>query len=182
MAPTGIRPDFVYGDVLSRCPWMVSALRYAGSHMQVKVVDKKQSASPMDESTLKHFLNLTHSPLYESRDHITFTSWCSAFVNACMTEVGIRGTNSPSARSWEQWGHPTDHPRFGDVVILGREHNRNRKDYGHVAFFLKFAHPNVIALLGGNQLNKVMVREYPLGAQESGDHWLIGYRRYPFLS
>lgn len=32
------------------------------------------------------------------------TAWCSAFVNWCMEEVGIKGTEKANARSWLKWG------------------------------------------------------------------------------
>ena len=32
------------------------------------------------------------------------TPWCSAFVNWCMEQAGIKGTNSAWARSWLDWG------------------------------------------------------------------------------
>lgn len=32
------------------------------------------------------------------------TAWCSAFVNFCMEQAGIKGTMSLAARSWLRWG------------------------------------------------------------------------------
>jgi uncharacterized protein (TIGR02594 family) len=32
------------------------------------------------------------------------TPWCSGFVNWCMKQAGIVGTNSAAARSWLKWG------------------------------------------------------------------------------
>jgi uncharacterized protein (TIGR02594 family) len=186
MEINGFSAHMVLGEVLSRCPWMVPALRYAGSHLQVNVdaKTKKQFLSPEDEKKFRHFFNLTHhSPLHDRAGHIT--AWCSAFVNDCMTEAGIPGTNSPNARSWEHWGIPASSPpRFGDVVVFGREDDRDWKGHGHVGFFLKIIPPTHIAVLGGNQSHKVMVKRYPLSGKVEGvgPIWLIGYRRYPFLA
>ena len=102
--------------------------------MNVDVNTKKQSLSPGNEEKFRHFFNLAqHSSLRDRPDHIT--AWCSAFVNACMNEAGIPGTNDPSARCWETWGIPASHPRFGDVVVFGREDHGDRKTYGHVGLF-----------------------------------------------
>lgn len=170
----------VLGDVLSGCPWMVPALRYAGMHLQVEIKNGKETATPHDERVLTHFLNLAqHSPLHDRADHIT--AWCSAFVNDCMTEVGIRGTNSPNARSWEHWGIRSDTPKFGEVVVFGRAEGKDRTTHGHVGFFLKAIPSNQIAVLGGNQCHRVMVKRYPLRGEVrgGGQMWVLGYRRYP---
>ena len=31
--------------------------------------------------------------------------WCSAFVNWCMKEAGITGSDSAAAKSWLTWGN-----------------------------------------------------------------------------
>ena len=47
------------------------------------------------------------------------TPWCSAFVNYCMEQAGIRGTRKANARSWLDWGDMSlRSPQLGCVVIL----------------------------------------------------------------
>jgi len=76
------------------------------------------------------------------------TSWCSAFVNWCVTKAGLAGTNNATARSWLKWGRPLVDPVPGCVVVLWREHPDSWK--GHVGFFDGMDHGR-IRLLGGNQ-------------------------------
>lgn len=83
--------------------------------------------------------------------------WCSAFVNWCMIQSGIKGTNLANARSWLDWGHELNEPRIGCLVVLTRGPN---PAHGHVAFFSGFDGDNV-NLLGGNQNNKVGYKLYP---------------------
>ena len=86
------------------------------------------------------------------------TPWCSAFVNWCVTRVGLEGTNKANARSWMEWGFPLEHPRPGCVVVFWRDSRESRK--GHVGFFESMDGGNVM-VLGGNQANSVSVRPYP---------------------
>jgi uncharacterized protein (TIGR02594 family) len=76
------------------------------------------------------------------------TSWCSAFVNWCITKAGLPGTNSAVARSWLNWGHQIAQPEQGCITVLWRESPVSWK--GHVGFFSGFDGGR-IRLLGGNQ-------------------------------
>lgn len=84
-------------------------------------------------------------------------SWCSSFVNWCVTQAGLRGTNSAAARSWLNWGVQTDEPREGDIVIFQRPPNPQS---GHVGFFVERI-GDVIKVLGGNQSDQVKISNYP---------------------
>jgi uncharacterized protein (TIGR02594 family) len=88
------------------------------------------------------------------------TPWCASFVNWCLKQCGIEGTNSAWARSFLGWGQniPLREAQKGDIVVLSRGTN-NR--LGHVAFY--HAHDkNYVMLLGGNQSNRVKVSSYPI--------------------
>jgi|GEM_PF-283692 len=97
-----------------------------------------------------------------SRDE---THWCSAFVNWCMEQAGISGTNSALALSWLNWqdGVKLSQPRPGCVAVFVREGG------GHVGFYYGPKDHNTIFLLGGNQSDAVNVKSYPLAG-------LRGYR------
>ena len=92
--------------------------------------------------------------------------WCSSFLNWCMQQAGLQGTNSALARSWLSWGEPLAAPRYGCVVVLWRENPDCEK--GHVGLFLREDAGHVY-LFGGNQLGEVREHSYPL-------HVILGYR------
>lgn len=93
------------------------------------------------------------------------TPWCSAFVNWCMEQVGIEGTNSAWARDWLHWGKRTTTPKRGDVVVFRRGQG------GHVGFYWSTT-ATAIQVLGGNQKDAVSIDAY---AAKN----LLGYRRFP---
>jgi uncharacterized protein (TIGR02594 family) len=80
-------------------------------------------------------------------------AWCSAFVNYVVTEAGLHGTDSASARSWLSWsdGKQIEIPISGCIVVLKRGNNPQE---GHVAFYLG-KHGDSLLLRGGNQGDKV---------------------------
>jgi len=106
--------------------------------------------------------------------------WCSSFVNYCIRKcgMGLRGTFSARARSWLRTGNPLTIPAIGCITILKRGgENQPGPDVveatGHVGFFVGQPNAKVIQVLGGNQSNRVMVSEYPIGR-------VLGYR-WPIL-
>lgn len=84
-------------------------------------------------------------------------AWCSAFVNWCMIESGIKGTNKPNARSWLDWGEQIHDPLVGCVVIFKRGTSSWQ---GHVAFYLDRNSDGLVHVLGGNQGNRVCMAQY----------------------
>ena len=94
------------------------------------------------------------------------TPWCSAFVNWCVVQVGLKGTNSAAARSWLDWGVPIDTPKEGCIVIL----KRGLPPSGHVTFFDSVCpDPHYLHCLGGNQSDQVKYSNYPISD-------VLGYR------
>lgn len=85
------------------------------------------------------------------------TPWCSAFVNYCVEKAGYAGTDSASARSWQNWGKPTQQPTPGCIAVFRRDPDPSN---GHVAFFVS-ENGGVIKVLGGNQSDKVCYAEFP---------------------
>ena len=94
------------------------------------------------------------------------TAWCSSFVNWSLKQVGIKGTNSAAAFSWQKWGQKLDRPAYGAIAIM---------KYSHVGFVAGINKDGRIILLGGNQgrpgsvnyspnsLNDVLMFVYPSG-------------------
>lgn len=81
--------------------------------------------------------------------------WCSAFVNWCFTQAGIKGTNSAAAIHWLKWGTAVNlaEARPGDVVVFSRTGGN------HVAFYLSHD-DNCLRVLGGNQSDEVNIATY----------------------
>lgn len=95
------------------------------------------------------------------------TSWCAAFVGACLEKSGYTSTKSLLARSYLTWGKEADKPQFGDIAVFWRGSKKSWQ--GHVAFFIREDDKNVW-VLGGNQRNSVNVTRMPKTQ-------LLGYRR-----
>lgn len=91
--------------------------------------------------------------------------WCSSFVNWCITQAGLKGTNSKLARSWLKWGVNAKTPEPGCIVIF----ERGPLPKGHVGFLLG-TESGRLRVLGGNQSNSVSVASFPVDR-------LIGTRR-----
>lgn len=101
--------------------------------------------------------------------------WCSSFVNWCLKEAGINGTNSAAAKSWLTWGVETADPVLGCICIIKKKRNGPDRATGsasgyHVAFWLEEKEGRVL-LLGGNQGDQVKKSSFNLTGYE-----ICGYR------
>jgi uncharacterized protein (TIGR02594 family) len=115
----------------------------------------KERAGDADHPRILEYLRATTLPEpYCGRDE---TSWCSAFVNWCLAQTGITGTNSAAARSWQQWGREITEPVPGCIVVLWRGNPSSWQ--GHVGFFISQA-DRFVTLLGGNQGDAVTISRY----------------------
>lgn len=97
------------------------------------------------------------------------TPWCAAFVNGVLRSVGLSGTGSNSARSFTKYKTGTKNPQKGDIVVLRRKGGSG----AHVGIFKGFVTRNgrtMVAVVGGNQSNKVSIAYYPTSK-------VITYRR-----
>ena len=101
-------------------------------------------------------------------------AWCSSFVNYCVEQAGLLGTGSQSAQSWKDWGHNVmDDPREGDIVVW----RRGADPKGHVGFYYA-DQGDRIAVLGGNQSNRIRISSYPKDGKLKGTHYkLLAIRR-----
>jgi uncharacterized protein (TIGR02594 family) len=81
--------------------------------------------------------------------------WCSSFVNFCITQAGLTGTQSKMARSWMTWGRDAGAFVPGCIVVL----QRGAAPRGHVGFCVE-AVGGIVALLGGNQGNAVTISSF----------------------
>ncbi len=158
----------------TQAPWYVLAERELGV--------KERKGVHNNNRILEYHRSTT---LSDDLARIDETPWCSSFVNWCVTQAGLAGTNSARARSWSKWGRKLRKPRPGCIVVLSRP--RAGPDAGHVGFYAGETATR-IKLLGGNQSDSVNIASYPRSR-------LIGYRwtdeqpspdaakrRRPFLS
>jgi uncharacterized protein (TIGR02594 family) len=76
--------------------------------------------------------------------------WCAAFVNGILRQTGRQGTGSNASISFAKYKSPTRTPKKGDIVVMR----------GHVGFFHGFVGNGRVAVLGGNQSNRVKVSTF----------------------
>jgi uncharacterized protein (TIGR02594 family) len=92
--------------------------------------------------------------------------YCSSFVNWCMKQCGIVGTNSAAARSWLKWGKELKSPEYGCIVILWRKSPDSTS--AHVGFWVSETKTHM-KILGANQNNMVCYADF-------NKNRLLGYR------
>jgi len=106
------------------------------------------------------------------------TPWCSSFVNYCVEQAGLHGTDSKAALSWHEqgWGQEvTAAPAPGDIAVFRRSGASGSG--GHVGFFVGDAGDSV-RVLGGNQGNRVSIAPFPRDGVVDGTRYtLLSVRR-----
>jgi uncharacterized protein (TIGR02594 family) len=88
------------------------------------------------------------------------TPWCAAFVNWCLKEAGItpRGPDA-RAKSWREWGTYAAGNPAGAICVIEREPFGDSGSGFHIGFLVQGrAEDGYVALLGGNQDNKVCIK------------------------
>lgn len=98
--------------------------------------------------------------IFEKSDEI---AWCAAFVNYCLSGIGLTGTCKPNARSFLQFGNDVklEDAKPFDICVFWRENPSSWK--GHVSFLYNYNNgSNLIYCIGGNQDNSVCIKPYPI--------------------
>lgn len=107
------------------------------------------------------------------------TPWCSSFVNFCVEQCGLRGTDSKWAMSWHDENRGQDvtaTPAEGDIAVFKRKKN-GKVVGGHVGFYLA-QQENSVGILGGNQGNRISIETYPKSGTRGSFHFeLLSIRR-----
>lgn len=127
---------------------------------------KEYSGSADNPDVVKYLKSVDTLTLSAQRNDET--AWCSAFVNWCMEQAGIKGTEKANARSWLKWGKKIKIPEVGCITILWRGDPNGWQ--GHVGFFIKET-SSYVYLLGGNQGDQVKIQRYPKTR-------VLGYRKH----
>jgi uncharacterized protein (TIGR02594 family) len=110
---------------------------------------------------IEKYHKTTNRPHYDDK-----AAWCSSYVNWCLLQCSINGTNDTLARSWLRWGLPLDVPKFGCIAVFARQGASERR--GHVGFLVSEGQATLF-VLGGNQSGKVCIRSH-------STQNLLGYR------
>ena len=85
--------------------------------------------------------------------------WCGIFANAMLESVGVRGTRSPAARSFEDNANfNSTQPIVGCIVTFWRVSPDSGQ--GHVGFFLG-QDANNVQVLSGNDDDQVEIAPHP---------------------
>ena len=121
-----------------------------------KEIGVHETPGPASTTRIDEYLRSTQLPERYIEDE---TPWCAAFACWCLEAAGKASTRSAGARSYLRWGKELTAPTIGCVVVLTRPGSPRS---GHVGFWLG-ATDTRVRILGGNQLNSVCEREYPLG-------------------
>lgn len=153
-------------------PWLAVAVKEIGI--------KEYVGAGVNHPRIQAYLATVNglSALDKSTDE---TAWCSCFVNWCVEQVEISGTDSAWAKSWGNWRKAVAIPdaKTGDIVVFDR--SSATAPGGHVSFFIE-ANPATgeVLVLGGNQSDSVRYSWYPIDAIKNGSRYkLLSCRRYP---
>jgi len=131
--------DFIEKVADNATPWM----KVAEGEIGVTEI----SGDSHNQSILDYFKSTTYLASTDDDPN----EWCSAFVNWCLTEVGINGTNDVAAKSWINYGKPINSYQYGAITILERNGNY------HVGFAEELGE-NYLKVLGGNQGSPARVK------------------------
>ncbi|QYE34314.1 TIGR02594 family protein [Polymorphobacter sp. PAMC 29334] len=150
-APAAAPPAPVQGSDASDPAWYQVALAEFEAHKTVfGTADGNQRIHEYFQATSYHPGIGTHE------------AWCSAFVNWCMKQAGIAGTNLASAASWRDWGVALAKPRHGCVMVIHWA-GRTSGSGNHVTFFDSQA-GNTTNYFGGNQGKRHQISHARAGA------------------
>ena len=108
------------------------------------------------------------------------TPWCSCFMNWCVEQCGVMGTDSAWAQSWGNWRSavPLDQGRSGDIAVF--ERSSASVAGGHVGLLIcANAQQGRVLVLGGNQANAVRYAWFPIDGERLGTHYRLLSVRQP---
>jgi uncharacterized protein (TIGR02594 family) len=112
----------------------------------------------------KDLMDLFKTTLHQVVDP-TVTPWCAAFVNAMLSKLDMKGTNSLAASSFTTWGKQTTSPKKSDIVLLHLSNKPALDGITHVTFYIDTVEIHgikYVKVLGGNQEHSVKVSYYPI--------------------
>ncbi|MGR8931823.1 MAG: NlpC/P60 family protein [Gammaproteobacteria bacterium] len=103
------------------------------------------------------------------------TPWCSSFVNWCLKQSSINGTNSAAAASWTSWGKVVS-SQYGAIIVIYKPNAANSSltsSGNHVGFLVEETATHY-TILGGNQSDQVKETKFPKSSwQKKAMRWPI---------
>lgn len=153
----------VSGDLKGAQKYIPAWLPIAINEIGVKEIE-----GPESHPRIVEYLKTCES-LPESMKINDETAWCSAYVNWCVIQAGLKGTNKANARSWLGWGQKIDYPNIGDIIVFYR--GKRSGWSGHVGFNMGQDRHGNWNVLSGNQSDMVCVQPYP-------DPRVLGFRTW----
>jgi uncharacterized protein (TIGR02594 family) len=167
IAPTGGAPSDkaafdLYTSLNAAPKWIEIARKEIG---QREIAGRTHNARIMEYIyTCTNILETENQRKYVAREGEEGVEWCSCFVNWCLRQAGIMGTNNALASSWINWGTKLTAPQSGAIAVYswtgGKIH--------HVSFVDEV--DGEFKMLGGNQsgdtkfANQVSSKRLPQGS------------------
>jgi uncharacterized protein (TIGR02594 family) len=135
-------------QMLDRAPaWISTARAQIGQH---EIKGKEHNPRIMEYIwTCTNIQETENQKRYVAREGEEGVEWCSAFVNWCLKQAGITGTNNALASSWQNWGTELKGPKQGAICGFNWS---GGKSIAHVAFCDQV--DGKLMMLGGNQVDK----------------------------
>ena len=141
-------PDVIIIEPGATIPWLVEAQKWEGM------------SEVFDQEELTEFLGVNPN------DKDGGEAWCAHFINAVMRELGIEGTGSGAAVSFEHWGTPCECVD-GAIAVYGP----GKIPGGHVGIVVGDG------LFGGNQGDLARLNKNRAWFEQNKT--LLGYRCPP---
>lgn len=150
----------VLASATASSPWMV--------HARSEMNQKEIKGAEHNSRIIAYHATTT---LRADKDE---TAWCSSFVNWCLKQAGIKGTDSAAAISWLKWGKVTN-AQTGAITVIYNSKAANSSltvSGNHVGFLVQETATHFF-ILGGNQSDQVKISSYPKST------WILKGYRWP---
>lgn len=112
----------------------------------------KETPGPADNPKIMEWSRISGATIRHDSE-----PWCAVGMNGILTEAGERGTMSPAARSFLNWGQKLKKPKLGAIMVFKRG---NSTWQGHVGLYVGEQGSNYL-ILGANQGDAVKIAPYP---------------------
>jgi uncharacterized protein (TIGR02594 family) len=136
-------------------PWM---------HVAYAEIGQRETTGRGANERIVSYLNTCPYLRRNRRAESDETAWCAAFINWCLQRGGLAGLDTDDAglaRRWARYGCALPGPRLGAIAVIYRAAAHSDTATGnHVGFVVAGGIGNSVTLLGGNQGDQVVIREY----------------------